>query len=477
MSLYPPDVADDVDEPLRSRARVLVMAGIGPLFLGYVSVVVLLALVISVATKSDVSTLSVLSAAMPGWLAAYQTPLSLDGHALGALPLLPTLLMMFFVSRAAGNAADRLEAESARDTVPIIATVTVAHALAGAVLAEVTRSATMTAGVLVPAGVAACAAVIGLAARGYFEDLLERCDELVVHGLRAGLIGLATMVGLGAVLFLLGLSTSFPTVAALFAPGLGDGIGMFLMSVAYLPNAVVGGISFVAGPGVTIGQFTAAPLHFTGGPLPGVPILAALPETGAAWWPILFLLPLAAGAFVGWVLRDVSEDPIARLRAVGAAAVVVAGGCVLLGVGAGGRLADGVFDPLSVHPWSLGLAMLLWIALPAATVAWWAGPRLVLAPSRGLLDDAIEAETDAGAEATDEETADEETADEDSADEDSADDEHAEDENLEDSADDSAEEEGEPDESADPVDQDPADEQEPEQHGGDEPDLPEEIQK
>ncbi|MFC0114910.1 cell division protein PerM [Kibdelosporangium aridum] len=400
MSLYPPDVEDDVDEPIRSRARVLLVAGIGPLFVGYAGVVVVLALVISVATKADVSTVSVLSAAMPGWLAAYQVPLRLDGHDLGALPLLPTLLIILLIGRAVTNAADRIEVDSARDTLPIIATVSATHAIAGGVLAEVTSSASLAAGLLVPAGVAALAAVIGLARQGYLDDVFDRVDELAVHGLWAGLIGLGTMIGVGTCLVLLGLGTSFTTAAGLFSPGIGDSVGMFLLSVAYLPNAVVGGMSFAAGPGVTIGQLTATPLYFTGGPLPGVPVLAALPETGAAWWPVFFLLPLGVGAFVGWILRDASEDPIARLRAVGAAAVVVAGGCLLLAIGAGGRLADGMFDPLSMHPWSLGLAMLLWIALPAATVAWWAGPRLVLVPSRGLLDDAIEAE--AAAEAAEE---------------------------------------------------------------------------
>ncbi|RSM61942.1 hypothetical protein DMH04_53320 [Kibdelosporangium aridum] len=449
MSLYPPDVEDDVDEPIRSRARVLLVAGIGPLFVGYAGVVVVLALVISVATKADVSTVSVLSAAMPGWLAAYQVLLRLDGHDLGALPLLPTLLIILLIGRAVTNAADRIEIDSARDTLPIIATVSATHAIAGAVLAEVTSSASLAAGLLVPAGIAALAAVIGLARRGYLDDVFDRVDELAVHGLWAGLIGLGTMIGVGTVLFLLGLGTSFTTAAALFSPGIGDSVGMFLLSVAYLPNAVVGGMSFAAGPGVTIGQLTATPLHFTGGPLPGVPVLAALPETGAAWWPLFFLLPLGVGAFVGWILRDASEDPIARLRAVGAAAVVVAGGCLLLAIGAGGRLADGMFDPLSMHPWSIGLAMLLWIALPGATVTWWAGPRLVMMPSRGLLDDAIEAEAAA-----------------------------EEPEDVTDSAENEAEED---------VEEEPADEPEPSEpvaqdtdeqaEDTDEPDLPEEIEK
>lgn len=437
MSLYPPDLADDVDVPFTSRARVLLAAGVGPLLLGYAAVVGLLTLVVAVATKADISALSVLSAAMPSWLAAYQTPLSLDGHALGVLPLLPSLLMMVLVSRSVTKAAERLEVESARDVVPVIVTVMASHAVLGVVFAEVTGTARIATGLLVPAGVAGVAAVIGLTRRGYFEDVLDRCDELVRHGLRAGLLGLATMVGLGAAVFLFGLATSFPAATALFAPGFGDGLGMFLMSAAYLPNAVVGGISFLAGPGVTIGELTVAPLHFTGGPLPGVPLLAALPETGGAWWPIFFLLPLATGALVGWILRDCSEDPIARLRAAGTSAVVVALGCVLLGVGAGGRLAGGVFDPLTVHPWSMGLAMLLWIALPAATVTWWAGPRLMLMPSRGLLDDEVE-------EPTDEEPADEEPT-------------------------------GEP--ADEPAEEDSTEPDGAEPGGAAEPDLPEEIQK
>lgn len=486
MSLYPPDLEDtDPDDvgyppdPIRGRARVLFVAAAGPLFIGYATVVVLLALVIAVATRAHVSTGGVLSAAMPGWLAAYQVPLTIGGYEFGALPLLPTILVALLVGRAAANAAERLDILFSRDTIPIIATIAAVHAIAGGVLAEVTGSASFVAGVLVPAAVAGVAAAIGLARRGYFEDVVERLDELLVHGLRAGLIGLAAVLGIGGLLFLFGLATSLPTVNALFSRGAGDAVGLFLLSVGYVPNAVVAGTSFAAGPGVTLGGLSADPLYFSGGPLPGVPVLAALPESGAVWWPVVFLLPLCAGGFVGWVLRDASEDPIARLRAVGAAAVVVAVGCVVLGVGSGGQLADGVFDPLSVHPWSLGMAMTLWIALPAATVAWWAGPRLELTPSRSLLADAVEAEEAAAVDETEEDS--EEEAEVDAAEDATASEQEIEDgpeveagadgEESPDASDASAREaedppsqaEAPPDDSAAPSPQDP--------------DLPEEIEK
>jgi hypothetical protein len=387
MSLYP-DLDEDIDPDLeRGRARVLLVASAGPLFMGYAAVVAILALVLSIATKAEISTVAVLSAALPGWLGVYQVPLDLGGHDFGALPLLPTLLVVLLVGRAAGNAADRMVIVSAWDTVPIVAAIAVAHATAGGVIAWTTTTAAFFDGLLVPAAVSGVAAIIGLARRGYIDGVLDRLDELVVHGLRAALIGVAGVLGIGALVFLIGLAMSFTTVKALFAPGIGDSVGMFLLSVVYMPNAVVGGMAFAAGPGVTIGALTATPLNFSAGPLPGVPVIAALPESGAPWWPVVFVLPLAAGALVGWVLRNSSEDPIARLRAVGAAALVVAASCVVLGIGSGGQLANGVFDPLSMHPWSLGMSMLLWIALPGAVVTWWTGARLVIEPSRGLLDD------------------------------------------------------------------------------------------
>ncbi|MEV4317494.1 DUF6350 family protein [Actinocrispum sp. NPDC049592] len=405
MSLYPPDVEDDLAyEPVRGRARVLLTSALWPLFVGYAGVVSVLALVIATATRAHLTTAGVLTAAMPGWLATYQVPLTLGGHGFGALPLLPTLAMMLLIARVAGNAADRLAVVAVRETVPILVAITATHATAGLVLAEVTSNASGLAGFFVPAVVSGVAATLGLAARGCFHDLLGRFDDLVTRGLRAGLLGLVALLGAGALLVAFGLVTSWTTTERMFdLPGIGDGVGMFLLSTAYLPNAVVAGTSFAVGPGVSIGHLSATPLHFTNGPLPRVPLLAAFPESGAAWWPVVFLLPLGVGALVGWVLRDACEDPIARLRAVGGAAAVVALGCAGLGIAAGGRLAEGPFTPLSVHPWSLGIAVLLWIALPAATVAWWTGPRLVLAPSRSLLDDAIEAEAAAGDEADEDE--------------------------------------------------------------------------
>jgi len=93
-----------------------------------------------------------------------------------------------------------------------------------------------------------------------------------------------------------------------------------------------------------------------------------LPDRAAGWWPLLLLFPLGVGILVGWSLRAGQAGPLTRLSSVGVAALVVAAECWVLGQLAGGRLAGGPFDPLTVRPWWLALAALGWIAVPAAAV-------------------------------------------------------------------------------------------------------------
>src|SRR5436309_136169 len=73
---------------LACRVRVLAMVALGPLITGYAAVAAVFALVTAVASRAHFSTTGVLTAAMPGWLAAHQVPVKIEGHELGALPLL-----------------------------------------------------------------------------------------------------------------------------------------------------------------------------------------------------------------------------------------------------------------------------------------------------------------------------------------------------------------------------------------------------
>lgn len=377
------------------RVRVLAMATLGPLITGYAAVAAILALVTAIASRAHFTTTGVLAAAMPGWLAAHQVPIRIEGHELGALPLLPTIGALVLIGRTAAGAAQRLDLITPREGVPVVLAIVGGHAAFGVGLALVCADGPARVDPLAafyyPLLLAALASVIGIARQcGLLELALDRIDPVALRGLRVGVLAVVALLAAGAFVLALGLVTSIPTVRNLFAhnaSGPGSGLGTLLLSVAYLPNGVIAGTSFVAGPGFALGEVSVGPLDFSGGPVPGFPLLAALPEAPAMWWPALFALPIGIGFVAGRLLRDVAEEPMARLRAVAVATGVMALVIVVLAGSAGGSLGGGPWDPVDLRAASLSVALVAWVGLTAAGVAWFSGPRPEPEGPEGLLDD------------------------------------------------------------------------------------------
>jgi len=371
--------------PALARFRALGALALGPLFTGYLGIATLLALVTGIAGNARFTTGGVLNAALPGWLAAHQVPIEIVGRELGILPLLPTVGVGLLTAGAASRAAARLGLRRPGQAGVVIGTAAAAHCVAGLVVALMID--TQVAAVVSPTLVAAIAATAGVTRRcGLLDALTNRTGTVVVAGLRAGAFAVVLLLTAGGAVLTFGLLTSLPVAGGLFPKGAGNAAGMLLLSVGYVPNAMVAATSFLAGPGFSLGTFTVAPLEFRGGSLPEMPLLAALPEHRAMWWPVLFVLPLIVGIVVGRRLRDVDEDPVARLRAVAVASAVVAACFVVLAATAGGRLGRGALDPVSMRPLALSIALALWTAVPGALVVWFGGPRPATEPMPGLID-------------------------------------------------------------------------------------------
>ncbi|MCT2586062.1 cell division protein PerM [Actinophytocola gossypii] len=407
----------DVDESAVSRLtrfRVLALAATAPLVTGYAAVAAVLALVTAVAPLTHFSTAGVLGAALPGWLAAHQVPVGIGGFEFGALPLLPTLLVLFLAARAAAGAADRLGYTSPREAGHLIGAIALTHGVCALVVALVYTGRNVDVDPLAAFYYPALLAVIGATAGvpwrcGLVDALARRADAVAVRGLAAGAVAVALLLVAGAAVFTFGLLTSTGTARDLFAtaaPGAGSGLGMLLLCLGYLPNAVIAGTSFVAGPGFALGEVAFSPVELEAGPVPALPLLAALPEEQASWWPALCLLPLAVGVLVGRRLRYVADDPVTRMRAVAVAAGAVALTFAVLAGSAGGRLGVGPFDPVTMRAAAVSVALVLWIGVPAAAVAWFTGPRPLHDPIPGLIpadeddegeeDEESEGETRAG---------------------------------------------------------------------------------
>lgn len=365
------------------RARVLAMTAAGSVVIGYAAVAAVLALVASTATHASFSTTGVLTAAAPAWLVAHHVPLRFDGGQLGVLPLLPTALLMLLAARAAAGAADRLGLYEPLQARSVVLSIASAHAVVGGTIALLMGDGPVRATPAVAffgcAAVSGVAATIGVAHRcGLIEVVVDRIDPVARRGLRAGVMVLFALGGLGSLLLMFGLVLSWSTASALFAdagPTFGVGIGVWLLCLGYLPNAVIGALSYLVGAGFSIGDVVMTPMRFAGGPVPAVPLLAALPERELSFMPALLVLPLALGVGVGWYCRKISDTPSTRVRAVLVAAVTVGVGALVLAATAGGNLGGGVFNPVTVPAGLLAVMVVGWIVVPGAAVTWFAGVR------------------------------------------------------------------------------------------------------
>lgn len=125
---------------------------------------------------------------------------------------------------------------------------------------------------------------------------------------RGGALVLVGLVGLGALALAVGLAIRGAHIVALFETANVDALGataITLGQLAYLPTLVVWALSYVAGPGFALGAGTAvSPGATQVGVLPGIPVLGVVPPGSSPWLLLLALLPIALGAFAGWVVRS-----------------------------------------------------------------------------------------------------------------------------------------------------------------------------
>jgi hypothetical protein len=198
---------------------------------------------------------------------------------------------------------------------------------------------------------------------------------LIARGSAVVIVGL---VGLGALATAVAVFARGGEVIALYEAAHADALGvtaLTLAELAYLPTLVIWAVSFIVGPGFSLGEGTAvAPAGTQVGVLPGVPILGVIPESTTPWLLLLALLPIALGAFAGWIARSRlvahevggSHEPIgARLVVTIGIATLSAAAVALLCALASGSIGPGALAHVGPAPGAVGLAVGLEVAVGA----------------------------------------------------------------------------------------------------------------
>ncbi len=354
---------DPAGEGTRPRLGALIGAACLPAAATYLAAAVVLA-ILTAAGGADTSVAGVVRVGAVGWLAAHHVPLIIEGAPLGVLPLLPTLLLGALVARGAPGVAGRSGITQPADAGWVAATIAGTHGVMGAVLALVATPATITAdpaqAAVGCALVAGAAAVLGLARPcGLLPAALRRAPGWVRPGLEVGLWGLAIALTAGFATVVLALVVSAPEVVEMSGSDVASAFGLTVLSIGYLPNATIAGLSWLAGPGLSVGALSVSPLAVHAGPVPAVPLLAALTQGPAqSWWGVVLAVPLLIGAAVGRRCVAAGQDRSARLRVLAMAATVLSFGCAVLGALAGGRLGTAAFDPVDIPFGLLSVAVL-----------------------------------------------------------------------------------------------------------------------
>lgn len=303
------------------------------------------------------------------WLAVHQVPVSLSGVTIGALPLLPTLLVIAgtaAVVRSAGRDRDGGELGAivaAAVGGPLVLTaMAVAVVMDGATTSQIQSPDALSAFVHTLL-VHAAAAAIGAGASAH-TPLRRHVNVSAADkaGLRFGTAALFALLAVGGILVTVRLILNWDQVTALFEGGYDfDGyLGLGVLSVLYLPNLIVGAAAILVGARAQVGTASVDLMTVTGGDVPPLPALAALPGDGIGIVGAAgFVVPVAIA--VGVAVKCRSTDPLAHFRAVAVAGAVAAALITVLAELSGGRIGE--LGEAGVTPVTTGIFTLGWIVL------------------------------------------------------------------------------------------------------------------
>ena len=284
-----------------------------------------------------------------GWLTAHGSGVRVDGVLVTALPLGLTLLCALVTWRFSlrvgealaghGPDADRI-GDGERDwtvgtavaviTASYAVVLSVAHTLAATPATAPSLPAALGWTLLLGLVVVLPAVAVGSGrAAIWLTAVPPVAREVVDLARRTVVASLLAALALLVVALLVDLGTAANVLAQL-RTSVAEALLLCALCLLLLPNAVLCAAAYLLGPGFAVGAgTTVSPTAVVLGPVPMVPLLAALPDGGdvPAWTPWLVAVPVLVAVLTAG--RHLRRRPAERWDA---AAVRGAGGGVLAGV-------------------------------------------------------------------------------------------------------------------------------------------------
>ncbi|MEN3362037.1 MAG: hypothetical protein V7637_6019 [Mycobacteriales bacterium] len=399
--------ADGPARPVPSPVAAVVLAAFGSALTGLavLTAVVLVAWITD--TRGTASAAAAMRLAADAWLLAQGGRLSIPGGTVDAIPLGLTALPALLLYRAGGALAAGPAGRGLRAAARSIGALALLYGLIAAVVANAAATGPTRVGTLSAAAgavvLAAAAAGTGvLRAAGLLGAAVAVLPRAVPPVGRAAAVAVTTLLGAGAAVAAISLAvhgTRAMDLTRALDPGQVGGLLLLVVGVLLVPNAAIWAAGWVAGPGFAVGVGTGvSPFGVGLGPVPALPVLAALPGSAPPQaFRLVLLVPLLAGVLAGLTIarrtpttapddgavdgpgdgpaggsagRPAGAGRAWRCAGYGAAAGLLAGGVVAaLSVLAGGSVGGGYLTAVGPSPWQFGLAVAVEVGVPATLVA------------------------------------------------------------------------------------------------------------
>ncbi len=129
---------------------------------------------------------------------------------------------------------------------------------------------------------------------------------------KAGFVALASALALACVLLAVDLVIHWNLVVAVYealdAGALG-GAALTIAQLGYLPNLAVFALAWASGSGFAMGVGSqVGPLGTATGPLPSIPVFAAIPSGSLEYGFVALVVPVLAGVLAGWWFLRAGEN-------------------------------------------------------------------------------------------------------------------------------------------------------------------------